>query len=128
MRIGELAKRTECDTETIRYYERAGILPEPRRAPNNYRHYGREHLRRLRFVRRCRSLGFTLDEVRRLLDLIDGEDYTCAQVERIGWRHLQDVRQRIDDLRTLEESLSTLVSSCRGGKSPDCSMLERLLG
>lgn len=126
MRIGQLAARTGCDPETIRYYERAGILPQPQRAPNNYRDYGSGHLQRLRFVRRCRFLGFSLDEVRRLLELIDGADYSCAEIEAIGRRHLEDVRGRIADLRMMESSLAELVSGCSGGNSPDCSMLERL--
>lgn len=126
MRIGRLASDTGCDVETIRYYERIGILPEPARSANNYRSYGEAHRRRLAFVRRCRELGFGLDEVKRLLAMIDGGHYTCADVEAIGRRHLDEVRGRIRDLRRLESGLADLVARCDGGETPDCSMLEAL--
>ena len=126
MRIGELARETDCQVETIRYYERVGILPEPERAQNNYRYYGKPHRRRLRFVRRCRDLGFTLEEVRALLSLIDGGSQTCADVEALGREHLDDVRARIADLQRMEARLSELVSRCHGGNTPDCSFVEAL--
>lgn len=126
MRIGELAGETGCQVETIRYYERAGVLPEPARGENNYRQYGPLHRRRLKFVRRCRELGFSLDEIRELLRMVDGGHFTCAEVESIGRRHLEDVRERIRDLHTLESQLAALVSRCDGARTPDCSMLEAL--
>lgn len=126
MRIGELARDAGCDVETVRYYERIGVLPEPRRGTNNYRIYTDVHRRRLRFVRRCRELGFGLDEVKRLLAMIDGGHYTCADVEAIGRGHLDEVRGRIRDLRRLEAGLADLVARCDGGSTPDCSMLEAL--
>ncbi|MEX0627167.1 MAG: MerR family transcriptional regulator, partial [Cucumibacter sp.] len=94
MQIGELARATGCRVVTIRYYERIGILPPPARAANQYRIYGEAHSRRLRFVRRTRELGFSLDEVRRLLRLIEGGDYTCDDVRQLGVQHLEDVRAR----------------------------------
>lgn len=126
MRIGELASETRVNIETIRYYEREGILPKPGRAANNYRIYSGAHLRRLRFVRRARDLGFTLDEVRVLLSMMDSGDYTCAQVKAVGEKHLGDVQARLADLRRLENALTELVSSCSGERTPDCSMLETL--
>lgn len=126
MRIGKLVRASGVNAETIRYYEREGLLPAPQRAANNYRVYHDGHRRRLCFIRRARELGFTLEEVRRLLSMIDGEDYTCAEVKGIGERHLQAVRQRIADLRRMERALDALVAECSGERSPDCSMLERL--
>ncbi|OOG28813.1 MerR family transcriptional regulator [Thioalkalivibrio denitrificans] len=126
MRIGELARQTGCQVETIRYYERVGILPEPKRGQNNYRHYVDAHRRRLQFVRRCRELGFTLEEVRTLLSMIDGGTYSCAEVEALGRGHLEAVRSKIADLRQMESTLSELVSTCHGGDTPDCSFLEEL--
>lgn len=126
MRIGELAQLTGSQVETIRYYERAGILTEPQRGDNNYRYYGKAHVRRLGFVRRCRALGFSLKEVRNLLNMIDGSDYSCGEVQEAAASHLADVRVRLDDLQRLEASLSVLVSRCSGGENADCAFLEAL--
>lgn len=126
MRIGEVSERSGVPVETVRYYERTGLLPPPARAANNYRHYTGRHLRRLRFVRRCRELGFRLAEVRELLGMVDGGDYRCRDVQAVGLRHLEDVRARLADLRRLEDSLAALVAACEGSDRPDCSFLERL--
>lgn len=126
MRIGELARQTGCQIETIRYYERAGILPEPHRAQNNYRHYGESHRRRLSFVRRCRDLGFSLEEVRTLLGMIDGGFHSCAEVEALGREHLEAVRAKILDLKRMESRLNELVARCHGGNTPNCMFLEEL--
>lgn len=126
MQIGELARATGCRVVTVRYYERIGILPPPTRAANNYRVYGERHLRRLSFVRRMRDLGFSLDEVRTLLGLVDGGDYTCDDMRRVAQGHLDEVRARLQDLRRMESTLADLVGRCTGGATPDCSMLETL--
>jgi len=126
MRIGELATRTDVNIETIRYYERVGILPQPSRDANNYRLYSESHRRRLHFVRRARDLGFTLDEVRTFLSMVDGGDWTCARVKALGERHLDDIRSRIADLRRMERALADVVGRCSGEQTPDCSMLEAL--
>lgn len=126
MRIGELASRTGVNIETIRYYERAGILNAPPRAANNYRCYDEGHRRRLGFVRRARELGFTLDEIRTLLSMIDAGDYTCAEVKSLGERHREEIRRRITDLERMERAMAAILSGCQGGQTPDCSMLESL--
>lgn len=126
MQIGELARATGCRVVTIRYYERIGILPPPERGANNYRLYGEAHRRRLVFVRRSRELGFSLDEVRELLRLIDGGHYTCDDVRALGTQRLEEIRARLRDLERLESALAELVGRCRGGATPDCSMLEAL--
>lgn len=126
MRIGELASETGVNIETIRYYERVGILPPPARAVNNYRMYSNAHRRRLRFVRRARDLGFTLEEVRTLLSMIDGGEYTCAEAKALGEKHLRDVQAKIADLRRMERALINVISQCSGELTPDCSMLNTL--
>lgn len=125
-RIGQLASETGCRIETIRYYERIGVLPPAARASNNYRIYNGSHRRRLLFIRRMRGLGFSLDEVRTLLRMIDGGAYTCAEVQALGQEHLDAVRGRIADLRRIETALADLVGRCTGAETPDCSMLEAL--
>jgi len=126
LRIGQLASETGCQVETIRYYEHIGVLPPPTRAPNNYRVYGDSHRRRLVFIRRMRDLGFSLEEVRALLRMIEGGAYTCAEVQALGQEHLEAVREKIADLRRVESALAELVGRCTGANTPDCSMLEAL--
>src|SRR6266536_5346434 len=99
--IGALSKRTGCNIETIRYYERIRLMPPATRSDGGHRLYGEAEAKRLGFIRRTRQLGFTLDEVRTLLRLVDGGRYTCAQVKRITVHHLDDVRRKIVDLRKI---------------------------
>jgi len=124
--IGALSRRTRVNIETIRFYERIGILPKPPRSASGHRIYGRDDLMRLGFVRRSRELGFSLDEVRGLLRLVDGGRYTCAEVKAITLDHLADVRRKIADLRRLERTLADVAGKCRGTKVPDCPVIEAL--
>lgn len=126
MRIGELARASGCRVVTIRYYERIGVLAPPARAANNYRQYDDAHLRRLRFVGRTRELGFSLDDVRKMLSLIDGGNYTCDDMHALAQEHLAEIRARMKDLSRMEAALTDLASRCDGGATPDCSMLESL--
>ncbi len=126
--IGTLAKQTGCKVETIRYYENIGVLPPPARSSGGQRRYTINHLKRLNFVRRARALGFTLNEVRDLLRLVDGADYTCAEVEAVTLAHLGDVRTKIADLRKLERVLKDMASQCDGGTVPDCPVIDALFG
>ena len=123
---GALAKETGVNIETIRYYEKIGLMPEPFRTTNEYRVYDETDLKRLSFIRRCRDLGFSLDEVRGLLGLVDGGDYTCAEVRDLSIVHLGDVRQKIRDLRKMERTLKEMVSQCDGGLVPECPIVDRL--
>ena len=123
---GALAREAGVNIETIRYYEKIGLLPEPLRADNGYRVYGETGLKRLSFIRRCRELGFSLDEVRGLLGLVDGGDYTCAEVRDLSIVRLGDVRQKIRDLRKMERTLKEMVSQCDGGLVPECPIVDRL--
>jgi MerR family mercuric resistance operon transcriptional regulator len=124
--IGALSRRTGVNIETIRFYERIGILPRPPRSAGGHRIYGYDLLRRLDFVRRSRELGFSLDEVRGLLRLVDGGHYTCAEVKTITLNHLRDVRHKIADLRRLERTLAEVAGKCRGGKVPECPVIDAL--
>lgn len=126
MRIGRLARECGVSVETIRYYERVGVLPPPARGTNNYRQYTGAHRARLGFVRRARELGFSLEEVRSLLALADGRRYTCAQVRELGRAHLQSVRDRLRDLQRMEASLAALVAGCDGAGVPECHLLDSL--
>ncbi len=123
---GALAREAGVNIETIRYYEKIGLMPEPYRADNGYRVYGEPGLKRLSFIRRCRELGFSLDEVRDLLGLVDGGDYTCAEVRDRSIVRLGDVRQKIRDLRKMERTLKEMVSQCDGGLVPECPIVDRL--
>jgi len=128
MTRGELAARTQCHGETIRYYEQIGLLPDPPRTPAGHRRYQAVHVHRLRFVLRGRELGFTVDELRRLLDLVDRRAVTCGQVRTAALEHLADVKRRIADLRRMERTLSRTVARCAGGEVPDCPMIDSLSG
>ncbi len=124
--IGKLSKLSSVNIETIRYYEKIGIMPKPPRSSSGYRIYSAPHLERLSFVRRSKELGFSQPEVRKLLTLVDDHQYTCAEVKEITARQLAAVRTRIKDLRKLERALATMVSECNGGDVPSCPIVDIL--
>jgi Cd(II)/Pb(II)-responsive transcriptional regulator len=124
--IGALAQRMQCQTETIRFYEREGLLPPPARSGGNYRLYGAPHLERLAFIRRCRSLDMTLDEIRVLLQLRDKPADNCAQVSSVLDEHIQHVVDRIADLRTLHGQLRDLRQLCANAEEDGCGILKEL--
>lgn len=126
MKIGKLAARAQCKIETIRYYEKAGLLPEPQRSEGGYREYSENQLKRLVFIRRSRELGFTIEDIRTLLELVDGKTYSCADVQRIAERHVTDIRRKIADLAKLETNLSTLAAQCSGDSVPECPIIDSL--
>ncbi len=126
MKRGELAKRSGCNAETIRYYEKIGLIPEPLRSANGYRQYGEFHASRLRFVMRGRDLGFSIEDLRSLLDLVDRNAISCGEVEKLAEEHLQSVRKKINDLKRMEKVLSDTVSSCSGNDVPECPLIEIL--
>lgn len=129
MKIGELGDKTGVDAETIRYYEKVGILPKPARTEGNYRQYGEAHVDRLRFVRHCRSLDMTLDEIRVLLQFRDAPDSNCGEVNTLLDEHIGHVTQRIVALSELEKELRKLRRQCRKAqKSKDCGILARIGG
>lgn len=123
--IGALSGHTGVNIETIRYYERVGVMSPARRSEGGHRLYDRESVARLRFVRRARELGFSLDDIRFLLGLDDGEP-SCATVLSMTQKHLAQVRAKIADLEQLEATLSRVVEQCDGGQTPDCPIIEAL--
>lgn len=123
--IGEASRQSGVAIETIRYYEREGILPAPRRAMNGRRLYAPADIALLRFVRRCRELGFSIADIRVLLSLRQGGLGTCDQVRRLSEENLQDVRRKIDDLKKMEKALNQLIIDCEAG-GPDCPALSTL--
>jgi MerR family transcriptional regulator, mercuric resistance operon regulatory protein len=127
MRRGELAQQSGCNIETVRFYEKQGLLPAPPRTTGGHRDYDREHLKRLTFIRRSRELGFTLDEVRSLLTLVDGGDWTCAEVRAMTLEHLADVRRKIADLEKLGQTLEDMTAQCEGGALPECPIVDALI-
>ncbi|UFH49635.1 Cd(II)/Pb(II)-responsive transcriptional regulator [Pseudomonas sp. KNUC1026] len=127
MKIGELAKATDCQVETIRYYEREGLLPPPARSEGNYRQYTLSHAERLTFIRNCRVLDMTLDEIRSLLDLRDSRIDPCEQVNALVDEHIQHVRARIQGLQALESQLVELRHRCDAPSASEaCGILRRL--
>lgn len=123
--IGELSRRTGCHIETIRYYERIGLMPVPPRR-GRYRSYRADDVGRLGFVRRARELGFTLDEVRALLGLAAGGRAACPEVRTLAASHLHDVRARIADLRRMERVLADAVRACDIGHDHGCPLIHTL--
>lgn len=124
--IGALSKRTGANVETIRYYERVGLLPPPARSSGGYRLYGTEHLKRLNFIRRARALGFSIDAVRTLLRLADERKRPCAEVRVVADAHLEDVRAKIADLRRMERVLKATVARCASGQGTHCPLIDAL--
>jgi DNA-binding transcriptional MerR regulator len=125
--IGDLAQATDTKVETIRYYERIGVLPAPPRTRGNYRAYRLGDLNRLSFVRRARDLGFSLAQVRALLTLSDQRDHSCEAIDVIARDHLCDVRRKIADLTALRRELERIIGHCGHGTVADCRIIEALL-
>ena len=127
MKIGELAKRTQTQVETVRYYEREGLLQKTPRSDGNYRIYGPEHVERLAFVRHCRSLDMTLDEIRTLLQFKDEPNATCEGVNALIDEHINHVATRIRELRQLDKQLKALRAQYSGIKeAANCGILAGL--
>lgn len=128
--IGLVARRTGVTVPTVRYYENIGLLPPAVRTEAGQRSYDEATIRRLVFIRRCRDFGFSIEQVRELVVLVDEPDRPCAEVRDIAAAHLAQVRQKLEELKALEASLSTFVCSCdtacSGGPAVDCTILEDL--
>ncbi len=127
LKIGELAKRTGCQVETIRYYEKEGLLPATVRSQGNFRLYGEMHAERLQFIRHCRSLDMTLEEIRQLLQLRDAPEANCAEVNTLLDKHIEHVAHRITELQGLATQLQALRQLCQSTHSiKDCGILQNL--
>lgn len=124
--IGDLSKATGTKVETIRYYERIGLLPAPDRTSGNYRAYEKSDLDRLSFIRRARDLGFGLQQVRELLGLSDQKQRSCEAVDVIARDHLADVDRKLADLKTLRRELGSIIRQCGCGTIAECRLIEAL--
>ena len=128
MRIGELAKQAGTDAQTVRYYEREGLLDAPSRTTAGYRAYGPPHVERLNFIRHCRSLDMPLVEIKRLIDLSSNEKVSCDDVDQLVRSHLERVRAKRVALEALEAQLVTLSAQCASGhRVADCGILSELI-
>jgi DNA-binding transcriptional MerR regulator len=128
--IGRLARRTDCNVPTIRYYEQIGLLPKAGRRPGGHRVYGDADFERLTFIRRCREFEFSIEQIRELVGLIEHPERDCNQAAGLARVHLKTVRKKLGELRALERSLADFASRCEaqcaGGPARDCVMLEDL--
>ncbi|WP_340148358.1 helix-turn-helix domain-containing protein [uncultured Sneathiella sp.] len=123
--IGALSRETGCNIETIRYYERIGLIPEPPRSNGGHRSYSRDHLRQLAFVMRSRALGFSISEIRQLLSLMD-DNNSCEQLQSITVRHLKEINRKIEELTRLRSVLESAADKCAGGTATDCPVIDIL--
>lgn len=124
--IGQLAAAMATKVETIRFYEKVGLLPAPARTAGNYRAYDQSHLNRLSFIRRSRDLGFSVDQVRALLGLADDRDRSCEAIDIIAKEHLSDIDRKITDLHALRRELDSMITQCSCGTVADCRIIEAL--
>ena len=125
--IGRLADQAHVNIETIRYYERIGLMPKPPRTEAGHRFYSASHRKRLVFIRRSRELGFTIAEIRELLRLVDNQEYACSEVRAMTEQHLERIRKKIIDLQRLQNTLTTVASQCDGKSGPECPIIDALL-
>lgn len=128
MPVGRLAELAGCNVETVRYYEKAGLMPEPPRTEGGHRLYSRGHLKRLYFIRRSRELGFPVEQVRQLLTLVDEPNHTCGEIKAITLLQAREVQRKISDLKRLQTALNDMSMKCGGGNYTldNCPIVEAL--
>ena len=126
MKISEAAATSGCHLETIRYYERVGLMPRPTRTGSGYRAYAPHDVERLRFISRGRELGFSLEEIRSLLRLNDDPKLSCSNVDALARVHLADIHQRIEELQRMAAELERVIVQCAGGERGTCTILGAL--
>lgn len=127
MQIGKLATSCDCPVETIRYYEKIGLLPQPVRLANGYRSYDDVHRKWLQFILRSRALGFSQDDVRRLTDVAHQKRPACVEVHELLQQHVEDVQKRVRELKRMERALLRLKDKCRDGTLHDCPVIDELM-
>jgi MerR family mercuric resistance operon transcriptional regulator len=126
--IGELAIQASCKVETVHYYEKTGIMPEPPRTEGGHRVYALAHVKRLNYIRRSRELGFSIEQIRELLKFIDEPDHYCGEVKAMAMLQAREVQQKIDDLMRLKDALNQMVAQCKGQNYSieDCPIIDAL--
>lgn len=127
MRIGRLAANCECPVETIRYYEKIGLLPSPLRTANGYRSYDEQHQKWLQFILRSRALGFSQKEIRRLSAIAHQSHPACSDMHEILVEHVEDVQLKLRDLQRMEKALTRLKEKCKDGTLYDCPVVDELM-
>ena len=123
MKIGDISRITGTNVETVRYYERIGLLPQPSRTDGNYRTYAAQDVDRLKFIRHARGLGFDIADIRSLLDLSEHPERDCCEVDQIATKHLNSVENKLRQLEQLRQELVRMLKQCRGGQVADCRIL-----
>ena len=128
--VGDLATACGCKVETVRYYEKTGLLPNPPRTMGGHRVYSLEHLKRLVFIRRSRDLGFTIAQISELLRFIDEPDHNCGEVKAMAMLHARTVQKKINDLQRLQKALNDMAVRCKGRNYTveDCPIIDALFG
>lgn len=126
MTIGKLAKATDCKPETIRFYEKVGLLPKPKRSGSGYRLYSEDYLRRLSFIRRGRDLGFSLDDIGLMLELAEDQDSSCQEISRLSRDRLSTIQEKLCRLQALSNELNRLIGQCNDGRVAECRIIEAL--
>lgn len=128
-KIGEVASQADVNKETVRYYEKRGLIPEPDRRRSGYRIFTQRHIDQIKFIKRAQELGFTLNEIKELLELRMDENTTCSEIKSEAQDKYQDVVEKIEDLSRIKQTLVDLIDSCSGsGPKGDCTILDVLEG
>lgn len=128
-KTGEVARRAGVNKETVRYYEKRNLIPEPDRRRSGYRIFTKRHIDQIKFIKRAQELGFTLSEIKELLELRMDEDTTCSEIKKEAQQKYRDVVDKIDDLTRIKNTLVDLIDSCnKDGPKGDCPILEALEG
>jgi len=123
---GALAKESGVNLETIRFYEKLGMMPDPPRSDSGYRVYSKNHLKRLKFIRRTRELGFTNGEVKQLLEMVDGA-LSCDAVKGMAMSQVDLIKSKVADLKKLQAALESMAADCKGGQTPNCAIVDQLM-
>jgi DNA-binding transcriptional MerR regulator len=126
MTIGKLAKATDCKPETIRFYEKEGLLPKPKRSAAGYRLYDESHQRKLLFIRHGRELGFSLDDIGLMLGLAEDQQSSCREISRLSRKRLSSIRDKLSRLQALSAELTRLIDQCDDGRIAECRIIEAL--
>ena len=124
--IGKVSQLTECNIETIRYYEKEGLLPPPARSAGGHRLYSQTQIERLTFIRRARQLGFSMQEIKQLHSIVDRQTVSCESVKKIADEHIEDIAAKIADLVKMQSVLTDLSRQCSGEDVPDCPIISAL--
>jgi MerR family transcriptional regulator, mercuric resistance operon regulatory protein len=126
--IGQLAKESSCKVETVHYYEKIGIMPEPLRTEGRHRVYALSHVKRLNFIRRSRELGFKIEQIKDLLKFIDEPNHYCGEVRAMAMQQARIVQDKINDLQRLQSALNEMVTQCKGSNNSidDCPIVDAL--